>query len=227
MFRSFLREQAEPAVFYRELARDTIQTLTEHGPVAGRTVLDVGAGPVQFADEFSRAGARYVGLDVDVHTVSSTEQSAAVVGIGEALPFADASADIVMSSNVMEHVREPGVVGREMIRVTRPGGLVMISYTAWYSPWGGHETSPWHYLGGTYAARRYQRREGRPPKNVFGQSMYAAHVGQGLRWGRSQPDAELLLAVPRYHPDWATGVVRVPVLRELASWNLLMVLRRR
>jgi hypothetical protein len=103
----------------------------------------------------------------------------------------------------------------------------MISYTAWYSPWGGHETSPWHYLGGAYAARRYHRREGKPPKNLFGESMYAAHVAEGLRWGRSQPDAELLLAVPRYHPDWATGVVRVPVLRELASWNLLMVLRRR
>lgn len=227
MFRSFLREQSEPEVFYRDLARDTIATLTEHGPVAGRTVLDVGAGPVQFADEFSRAGARYVGLDVDVHTVASTDQSAAVVGVGEALPFADASADIVMSSNVMEHVPKPAVVGREMIRVARPGGLVMISYTAWYSPWGGHETSPWHYLGGRYAARRYERREGKPPKNVFGQSMYAAHVGEGLRWGRSQPDADLLLAVPRYHPDWATGVIHVPGLRELASWNLLMVLRRR
>ena len=227
MFRSFLREQTEPEVFYRDLARDTIQTLTEHGPISGRTVLDVGAGPVQFADEFSRAGARYVGLDVDVHTVSSTEQSTAVVGVGQALPFADASADIVMSSNVMEHVREPAVVGREMIRVAKPGGLVMISYTAWFSPWGGHETSPWHYLGGGYAARRYERREGKPPKNVFGESMYAAHVGEGLKWGRTQPDAELLLAVPRYHPDWATGIVHVPVLRELASWNLLMVLRRR
>lgn len=227
MFRSFLREQTEPEIFYRDLARDTIRTLTEHGPISGRTVLDVGAGPVQFADEFSRAGARYVGLDVDVHTVSSTEQSAAVVGVGQALPFADASADIVMSSNVMEHVREPAVVGREMIRVAKPGGLVMISYTAWFSPWGGHETSPWHYLGGPYAARRYERREGKPPKNVFGESMYAAHVGDGLRWGRTQPDADLLLAVPRYHPDWATGIVHVPILRELASWNLLMVLRRR
>ena len=35
----------------------------------------------------------------------------------------------------------------EMIRVTRPGGLVYLSFTNWYSPWGGHEMSPWHYLG--------------------------------------------------------------------------------
>lgn len=227
MFRSFLQEQSAPEVFYGELARDTIATLSEHCSLSGSTVVDVGAGPVQFAEQFHLAGARYVGLDVDVHTVTTTEQTAAVVARGEHLPFADASADVVMSSNVMEHVPRPGVVGREMIRVARPGGIVMISYTAWHSPWGGHETSPWHYLGGDFAARRYERRTGRPPKNRFGESMYAARVGEGLRWGRSQPDADLVLAVPRYHPDWATGVLRVPGVRELATWNLMMVLRRR
>ena len=46
----------------------------------------------------------------------------------------------------------------EMVRVTRPGGTVFVSFTPWWSPWGGHETAPWHYLGGEYARRRY-----RPP----------------------------------------------------------------
>ena len=226
MFRSFLHEQDDPERFYSDLARDTISLIEPHEPLAGRRLLDVGAGPLQFAREFGRVGADYVGLDVEAHSDAGAEASIAVVGRGEQLPFADASFDVVMSSNVMEHVPRPGVVGEEMIRVARPGGLVLISYTAWLSPWGGHETSPWHYLGGDHAARRYERLHGHPPKNRFGESMYAASVGQGLRWARGRTDAHLVLATPRYHPDWARGVLRVPGLREVVSWNLLLLMRR-
>ncbi len=227
MFRSFLREQSEPDVFYRDLARDTIAVLEQHEPLRDRTVIDVGAGPVQFAEEFAAAGARYTGIDLDVHTLGRTSVAAGVVARGEQLPFADASVDVAMSSNVMEHVPAPGQVGRELLRVVRPGGLVFISYTAWASPWGGHETSPWHYLGGEFAARRYQRRHGHPPKNRFGESMYPTRVGDGLRWALRQPDAWLIEASPRYHPDWARSVVDLPVVREAATWNLMMVLRRK
>ena len=227
LFKAFRKEQSQPEVFYGALADDTILSLKEYTSLSGALVLDVGAGPVQFAESFASEGARYVGLEVDAHTLARTDLAVGVVGRGEQLPFADGSADVVMSSNVMEHVRHPGIVGREMIRAARPGGIVLISYTAWASPWGGHETSPWHLFGGEYAARRYEKRHGRPPKNRFNQSMFAATVAEGLAWGRSQADAELLLATPRYHPDWARWVLRVPGLRELTSWNLLMILRRR
>jgi SAM-dependent methyltransferase len=227
MFRSFLQEQTEPGDFYRDLARDTIDVLSHHEPLKGRTVIDVGAGPAQFAEEFSHAGASYVGLDLDVHTLGRTSVAAGVIARGEALPLSDGSVDVAMSSNVMEHVSQPGLVGRELLRVVRPGGLVFISYTAWASPWGGHETSPWHYFGGERAARFYERRNGHPPKNRYGQTMYPTRVADGLRWARSQPDAWLIEASPRYHPDWATWVVAVPGLREVATWNLMMVLRRK
>jgi len=226
MFRSFLVEQTEPEVFYTDLARDTVQILSHQEPLDGRLVLDVGAGPAQFAREFAAAGARYVALDVDAHELDGAPQPA-IQARGERLPLADGSVDIAMSSNVMEHVRGPGLVGRELVRVVRPGGLVVISYTSWLSPWGGHETSPWHYLGGEYAARRYERVHGRPPKNRFGRTMFPTSVRDGLRWARTQPDAWLIEAVPRYHPDWACSVVDVPGLREVATWNLLMILRRR
>jgi SAM-dependent methyltransferase len=227
MFRSFLVEQGDPARFYGDLARDTIALIERHQRVRGQTVLDVGAGPRQFAAAFTDAGARYVGVDIDVHTLDGAAVAAGVVAVGERLPFADGSVDIVLSSNVLEHVPQPGVVGDELVRVVRPGGLVFLSYTAWLGPWGGHETSPWHYLGGEYAARRYEREHGHPPKNRYGSTMFAATVAGGLRWARSQPDAELLEASPRYHPDWARFVVDVPGLREVLTWNLVMVLRRR
>ena len=79
---------------------------------------------------------------------------------GMALPFADASVDICLSSNVAEHVRAAVATGREMLRVTKPGGLVVLSYTVWLGPFGGHETGLSHYLGGTRAADRYTRKHG-------------------------------------------------------------------
>ncbi|HHT8842886.1 TPA: class I SAM-dependent methyltransferase, partial [Burkholderia cenocepacia] len=70
-----------------------------------------------------------------------------VVGDALRLPLADGSVDVVFSSNMWEHVPHPEAVADELLRVTRPGGLLFLSYTNWLSPWGGHETSPWHWLG--------------------------------------------------------------------------------
>ena len=52
LFRSFLVEQTEPERFYSTLADDSIELLREHTELAGRTVLDVGAGPSEFARAF-------------------------------------------------------------------------------------------------------------------------------------------------------------------------------
>ena len=57
--------------------------------------------------------------------------------------------------------------------------------------------------------------------------MHAATGAEGLRWARTQQEADLLEAAPRYHPDWADALLKVPGLRELASWNLMLVLRKR
>ena len=128
----------------------------------GRTVLDVGGGPGYFAAAFADAGLQYIGVEPDrteMHAgaapaaTSSTAPAASgqttyVRASGMALPFADASVDICLSSNVAEHVPQPWRLGREMLRVTRPGGLAVLSYTVWLGPFGGHEMGLSHYLGG-------------------------------------------------------------------------------
>jgi hypothetical protein len=128
---------------------------------------------------------------------------------------------------VLEHVPDPFAMADEMLRVTRPGGTVFLAFTNWLSPWGGHETSPWHYLGGHHAARRYARRLGRSPKNVYGESLFPVSVAAALRWARRQRNADLVHFRPRYLPDWARPVVYVPGVREFVTWNLVLVLRKR
>jgi len=229
LLREFRLEQADPRRFYTALAEDSVGQLSRYADLAGATVLDVGGGPGFFRDAFRAAGAGYVALDADVGELSGHGDVAGgtVIGDGMRLPFADGSVDVCYSSNVLEHVTDPWRMADELVRVTRPGGVVFLSYTLWWGPWGGHETSPWHFLGGRYARGRYARRYGREPKNRYGESLFPVTAAAGLRWARRQTAAGVLGALPRYHPWWAAWVMRVPVVREVASWNLLLVLRKR
>ena len=230
LFRAFRTEQTDPDGFYSLLAARSVRQVQRYADLAGRSVLDVGGGPGYFADAFRAAGARYVGLDADAGELAGRAQGPAqgsVQGSALALPFQSASIDVCYSSNVLEHVPDPWLMGEEMIRVTRPGGTVFVAFTNWLSPWGGHETSPWHYLGGQRAMRRYRRRHARSPKNVYGQSLFPVSVAGALRWARTRTDVELVDALPRYHPDWARTVLRIPGAREVLTWNLALVLRRR
>jgi SAM-dependent methyltransferase len=243
LFRAFRTEQAAPAAYYTRLAADTVGQLGQYLDLAGRRVVDVGGGPGFFVREFRAAGALALCLDTNSGDLATLAQDArghdaqghdagrhgdarGVVGSALRLPLASAAVDVCFSSNVLEHVGDWQVMLAEMVRVTRPGGVVFVAFTNWLSPWGGHETSPWHYLGGERAARRYQRQHGRPPKNRYGASLYPVSVAAALAWARSAPGAVLVDAVPRYLPGWTRPLLRVPVLREFLTWNLLLVLRR-
>jgi SAM-dependent methyltransferase len=233
----FRFEQRDPARFYGTLAADTAAMvgdlwLASRGePPAGRTLLDVGGGPGYFAAAFSDAGVRYVGVEPDPAEMHAAWPTLArstetfVRASGMALPFADDSVDICLSSNVAEHVSRPWQLGSEMLRVTRPGGLVLLSYTVWLGPFGGHEMGLSHYLGGRRAAARYRRRHGHPPKNDYGSSLFAVSAADGLNWAASTGAAQA--AFPRYHPRWAWWLARVPVLREFLVSNLVLVLQPR
>jgi SAM-dependent methyltransferase len=228
LFRDFRVEQSDPQRFYSALAADSVAQLSGYHDLAGATVLDVGGGPGYFRDAFRDAGATYWALDADVGELSGLGDIArgTVVGDGMNLPFRDDSVDLCYSSNVLEHVARPWDLADEMLRVTRPGGIAFISYTLWWGPWGGHETSPWHYLGGRRARRRYARKHGHEPKNRYGESLFPVTVRQGAAWARRQPAGEVLDVIPRYNPRWSYWLSGVPGVRELVTWNLVIVVRK-
>jgi SAM-dependent methyltransferase len=229
LFREFRYEQPDPARFYTALARDSALQVSQYHDLTDQLMLDVGGGPGYFRQAFEAEGASYVALDADVGELSGTGSidSRTVIGSGMQLPFRDDAVDVCYSSNVLEHVPEPWRMAEEMVRVTRPGGLVFLSCTTWWGPWGGHETAPWHYLGGRWARRRYVRRHGHEPKNKFGESLFGVTVRDGLRWARGQDVADVVHVLPRYNPWWSRWLLRVPVVREVVTWNLVLVLRKR
>lgn len=230
LFADFLVEQTDPDRFYRSLAADSAAQVDDWHPLTGARLLDVGGGPGYFEDAFVQRGAQYVAVDADAGEMrlhGRTPSRRTVQADGSRLPFADATFDVVYSSNVAEHVRDPWSMADDMVRVTRPGGTVLLSYTLWWGPWGGHETSPWHLLGGEFAARRYRRRYGHEPKNRFATSLFATHARDGVRWVHDSPELEVLQIVPRYLPSWASVLARVPIVREVTCWNLMIIARRR
>jgi ubiquinone/menaquinone biosynthesis C-methylase UbiE len=131
----FRHEQSAPDIFYGALARDSVELISDlHEGHTGRsldglTVLDVGGGPGYFAEVFQAAGARYIPVEPDpseMHAAGLTV-GGAVRGSGLALPFLDSSVDICFSSNVAEHVSEPWLMAEEMLRVTKPGGTLVVA----------------------------------------------------------------------------------------------------
>jgi SAM-dependent methyltransferase len=228
LFRAFRAEQATPAEYYTELAADTVAQLSQYTDLNGRVVVDVGGGPGFFVREFRRYGALSFCADTDSGEMAALGQpeSGSVVGSALDLPIRSGAVDVSFSSNVLEHVGDWRTMLTEMVRVTKPGGIIFVAFTNWLSPWGGHETSPWHFLGGGRAASRYERKHGKPPKNMYGVSLHPVSVGAVLAWARSARGAVIVDAVPRYLPGWTRPLLRVPVLREFLTWNLLLVLRR-
>jgi SAM-dependent methyltransferase len=250
LLRAFRQEQSDPDLFYRTLALDTLHRLMGTTPLFNRSVLDVGGGPGYFGEAFRTAGARVVLVEpeaaaplperLDIPDALLDERDRhertvwpgrllvgdTIAGDGMALPLPDDAFDVVFSSNVLEHVVDPARFLDESVRVAKPGGLVYCSFTVWWGPWGGHETSPWHLVSGSYAKRRYTKHNGHPPKNVYGESLFSVHVGEVLKLVRHRKDVEIVAIEPRYYPSWARFIVRLPLLREVLTWNLVVLLEK-
>ncbi|HEY4377697.1 MAG TPA: class I SAM-dependent methyltransferase [Acidimicrobiales bacterium] len=229
LFQAYRHEQEDPESTYTLVAQDTVDLLGRYVELPGRTALDVGGGPGYTAAALRQAGAVAFTADpsVDELALHGRRPQGALAADGLALPVADGVIDLCCSFNTLEHVEAPWAFLDELVRITKPGGLVFLCVTNWLSPWGGHETSPWHYLGGERAARRYAARHGREAKNRYGESLFEVGVGEVLHWAERHPAVEVRDAFPRYYPTWCRPLVRVPLVREVATWNLAVVLDRR
>jgi SAM-dependent methyltransferase len=113
----------------------------------GARVLDLGCGAGRHAFEAARRGARVIALDADrkeldqVAAVAAAMDEAgeipagasirAAAGDATAMPFEDGAFDVVIASEVMEHIRADQAAMDEVSRVLRPGGTAAVTVPAW------------------------------------------------------------------------------------------------
>ncbi len=96
--------------------------------------LDVGMGPGRLCAELARRGWTVSGVD---GSQSMVDRARAQLGNNAAtrlqradagaLPFADASFDVVTATGVMEYIRDRSAALGEIVRVLRPGGIAVVS----------------------------------------------------------------------------------------------------
>ncbi len=228
LWRLWRNERADPRPFYELLAAMAVEDLDRHhGPLAGQTLLDLGCGPGYYTNAFRDRGATVIPVDnsADELELGGEPPEGYVLGDAADLPVQDASIDGVFCSNMFEHTPSAEPIIDEIERVLKPGGWAYMSWTNWYSPWGGHLMSPYHYLGPRLGPRLYEKRHGRPEKHAYGETLWACHIGPTLRYVRGRPHLEITRAEPRYWP-WARPVMHVPGLRELVSWNCVIRARK-
>lgn len=225
LLRLFLAEKRDPEPFSQALAERSVAELAF--PVDGALVLDLGCGSGAFSRALDAAGATAVAVDMEMADLAAarTRPRRSAVADARRLPFPEAAFDGVVCSNVLEHTPSAGVLFAEIERVLRPGGWAWVSWTNWYSPWGGHEIVPLHYLGPRLGLAAWRRLKGEPRKNVPFVGLWPTYVGRILAMVRDRPGLRLLDARPRYYPS-QRWIVRVPVLREVATWNCLLLLER-
>jgi SAM-dependent methyltransferase len=162
-------------------------------------------------------------VDNDVTELEALGQApeGAIAADASRLPIPDESVDGAFCSNLLEHTPDTEGVLREIERTLRPGGWAYISWTNWYSPWGGHDITPYHYLGPRLGPRLYERRHGPPRKNAYGSGLWPVHIGPTVRLVRARPRLRITRVEPRYWPR-LRFLVRIPLLREVFTWNCLI-----
>lgn len=105
----------------------------------GQRVLDLAAGTATSSAELARSGADVVGCDFSLGMLRVGARAGhdgveLVAGDALRLPFADDAFDAVTISFGLRNVADPDVALRELLRVTRPGGRVVVcefSHPTW------------------------------------------------------------------------------------------------
>ncbi len=108
------------------------------GNIEGKSILEVGIGTGLFAMEFRKLNALVYGIDPAENMIKIAQSRGFDVklGYGESIPFEENTFDMTLSMTSMENSKFPQKFIKEMVRVTRPKGKVVVAVLNIFSFYG-------------------------------------------------------------------------------------------
>lgn len=130
------------------------QVLQWYGPKPGASVLDVGCGTGAVMQLAQTLGYTAHGIDMspDALAYCEAKKLSVTLSTAEAIAYPDASFDVVVALDVLEHVPDHEAAVREIARVLKPGGIFVATVPAHPKLWSYHDVALHH-------VRRYRQAE--------------------------------------------------------------------
>jgi SAM-dependent methyltransferase len=179
-------------------------------------ILDAGCGSGRNMVELARHGT-VTGVELSntsVHLARERGAGEVLEGSVMDMPFDDASFDLTVSLDVIEHLQDDVEALRELRRVTKPGGALLVTVPAYQWLWSGHDEINHHH-------RRYNRH-----------TLLTAAGGAGWRMDSSThfnslllPAAILLRALERFKPSTTKSSLDLWIPPAPMNWALRQPLK--
>lgn len=157
--------------WFKAKRRYVAQALAWFGPAAaGAKVLDVGCGTGAVMEHMKLLGYEAFGVDMSPEALQYCQAKKLTVTLGtaESIAYPDASFDVVLALDVLEHVSDHQAAVKEIARILKPGGIFVATVPA--HPWlfSYHDVALHH-------VRRYRRAE-------FKQTLETALTVEWVSW---------------------------------------------
>jgi SAM-dependent methyltransferase len=117
--------------------RALLRSLVRRLGLKGALILDAGCGTGFAAEELS-AGGIVIGLDAAAEALSPGLESACIARV-ESVPFADEVFDLIVALDLLEHLEEDERALKEMYRVCKPDGYLLVTVPACRWIWSRHD----------------------------------------------------------------------------------------
>lgn len=206
--------RGEPSKVWRYGQTRRLDMIAGALPIDTRRILVDGCGLGLYVRHLAELGYHTIGLDIDFERVRDGRRSGVEqlhVAAGEYLPYPTGSFDAVLSHEVIEHVADDRLAAREMLRVLRPGGRVILFCPNRLYPFETHG----HYWRGQYHFGNTPLINYLPDRlrNRFAPHV-RAYTGRGLRRLFDSPQARVITHTQIY-PGYDNVAARRPGLGRL------------
>lgn len=125
--------------------------------ICGKSLIDLGCNDGAISVGYLDEGVSNVtGVDIDGSAIKRAQKLHTKPGLTfvistlKKIPLEDECADVIISSDVFEHISHPVTILKELYRILKPGGQILIGTWGWYHPFAPHLWStmpvPWAHV---------------------------------------------------------------------------------